>query len=247
MRPRYHHQYSSAYSHPLPIERRTSVFPYILAGILLALCGFALWWMLAAQNPLAIFGRSDAPTISNRTIMLELSGQRFAIPENYLRTSEQRTGGVVNQIDLQTIWPSMSGFNDSEADDFRDKSDTSRVLYITLTAPAQVWRPAERFYQVYPYYFAGPEEDARYGLKQRRMDDGSGLGDHDVLYHQGTDSFHLFHCLRDTSELMPADCVADKVVEPRILARYRFRRAMLVDWQEIDEAVEHLLARFAAR
>ncbi|NND50412.1 MAG: hypothetical protein HKN60_09200 [Rhizobiales bacterium] len=141
----------------------------------------------------------------------------------------------------------MNGFSDSEADDFRDKSSRARVIYITLTAPTQVWRPAERFYQVYPYYFAGPEEPAEFSLKTRKMDPGSGIADHDVLYHQDENTFTLFHCLRDKPELMPADCVGDKVIEPRILARYRFRRTMLGEWKEIDSAVEQLLAGFAGR
>jgi len=82
---------------------------------------------------------------------------------------------------------------------------------------------------------------------RRKMDEGSGLGDHDVHYTQDDNQFYLFHCLRDKSDLMPSDCFADKIIEPRILARYRFREAMLLDWKEIDRGVEQLLSKFAGR
>lgn len=244
MPPRLDHQYSNLYSHALPTERRSNVWLYVFAAVLMAGCAAVLWWLIGSQVPVPVFGNSDHPTTSNRLITLELARQRFLIPENYLRNPDQRSGGKVDQIDLYALWPRMNGFNEDDADLFRDKSKTSQVIYITLTAPAQLWRPAERFYQVYPYYFDGPEEQDKFGLMRRQMDAGSGLGDHDVLYFQGPDSFYLFHCLRDNAGPIPADCVADKVIEPRTLARYRFRRSLLANWKEIDDAVENLLGQF---
>ena len=247
MPPRSQHQYSSLYSHSLAGERRTGFWLYIFGIVLVAACGAAIWWLIGTQAPLPLFSAGDRPTVSDEIVTIELARQRFYIPENYLRSAEQRAGGPVEQIDLHAIWPTMRGFNEADAEAFRDKSPDSHVIYITLNAPTQLWRPAERFYQVYPYYFAGPEEQANFGLMRRQMDAGSGLGDHDVFYRQDAESFHLFHCLRDETNLIPSDCVADKVIEPRTLARYRFRRSLLADWKEIDGAVEDLLAQFVGR
>lgn len=249
MRSRLGHQYSSLYSYPLPTERKRNYWPIVFAVILVGLCGLFVWWILDGRDIGigSLFGSTDAPTESDRMVTLQLGGQQFYVPANYLRSRDIRSGGAVEQIDLYAIWPSMQGFNPDDADSFRDKSESSPIIYITLTAPAQFWRPAERFYQVYPYYFAGPETVGPYGLMSRRMDDGSGLGDHDVFYFQDTDDFYLFHCLRDKSDLIPSDCVADKVIEPRILARYRFRRAMLADWRQIEQDVETLLEGFAGQ
>jgi len=245
MRSRLQNNYSTLYSQPLPTERRFNLWPYALGVVLLACLGMLGWWIFFSQASIGLFGSASEPTDSDRTVTLTLAGQRFFIPESYLRTRAQRSGGDVDQIDIHTLWPTMNGFSEAEGEDFRDKSANSRVIYITLAAPTQVWRPAERFYQVYPYYFASPEEPAEYGLKTRRMAEDSGVADHDVLYHQGDDRFTLFHCLRDKPDLMPADCVGDKVIEPRILARYRFRRSMLAEWREIDTMIEELLAGFA--
>lgn len=247
MRSRLSHHYSSLYSQPLPTERSFNVWPFAVGTLTLVLAGLVAWWFVAGPGLSGLLAPPDAPTVSNRVVTLELAGQQFHVPQNYLRVREQRSGGPVERIDLYAIWPSMRGFNEGEADEFRDKGDTARIVYITLTAPARVWRPAERFYQIYPYYFAGPEERGKFGLMRRAMDEGSGLGDHDVHYYQDQQNFFLFHCLRDKSDLMPSDCFADKIIEPRILARYRFREAMLVDWREIDQGVEALLAQFAGR
>jgi hypothetical protein len=245
MPPRPHNHYSALYSQPLPTERRFNIWPFALGAALVVVVGGLMWWAFFGAGSDILFPSSQAPSLSDRTITLDLAGQRFFIPENYLRSRDQRSGGEVERIDIFALWPSMKGFNEDDAEQFRDKSADSRVIYVTLTAPTQVWRPAERFYQVYPYYFAGPEEPAEHGLMTRKMDDGSGIADHDVLYHQGADHLALFHCLRDQAELIPADCIGDQVIEPRILARYRFRRALLEDWREIDAAVEQLLAGFA--
>jgi len=244
MRSRLGHQYSSYYSQPLPTERRSLFLPYLLGAVLIALGVGVVWWVAAGASFLGFFAAPDRPTVSNQLVTLDLAGQRFYVPENHLRFGEQRRGGEVERIDIYALWPSMHGFNDAEADEFRDKGEESRVIYITLTAPQRLWRPAERFYQIYPYYFAGPEQPGPFGLLRRQMDEVSGLGDHDVLYFQGPERFYLFHCLRDKSELMPSDCFADKIIEPRVLARYRFRRAMLKDWRDVDQGVESLLAQF---
>jgi hypothetical protein len=247
MRSRLGHQYSSYYAQPLPTERRSQFVPYLFGAALICLSIGAVWWVAAGPSFGGFFASPDRPTDSDQVVTLDLAGQKFLVPQNHVRFADQRRGGEVDRIDVYALWPSMRGFTEAESEEFRDKGDDSQVIYVTLTAPQRLWRPAERFYQIYPYYFAGPEEPGLFGLMRRRMDEGSGLGDHDVYYHQGKDRFFLFHCLRDKSELMPSDCFADKIVEPNVLARFRFRRSMLEDWQAIDAGVEAMLARFAGR
>lgn len=241
------YRYAHLYSQPLPTERRSYLRLIILGATGLALLSGLIWFVLFGPGFNTLFGISDTPTISNSSVNLNLAGQQFFIPKNYLRRAEQRKSGDVNQIEIQALLPDLAGYSDNNADDFADKSNDSRVIYITLTAPNQVMRPAERFYQIYPYYFSGPERQGDYGLRLRNMDENSGFSDFDILYNQVGSRFYLYHCLKPKNDLMPPDCLADKVVEPKILARYRFRRSALADWQNIDNAVETLLSKFAGR
>lgn len=241
------YRYAHLYSQPLPTERRGFLRPILFGiGILAMLAGIG-WFALYGPGFNTLFGTSDAPTVSNSTVTLNLAGQQFFIPKNYLRRAEQRRSGNVDQIEIYALMPDLKGYSSSTAETFADKSDASQVIYITLTAPKQVMRPAERFHQIYPYYFSGPEREGEYGLRLRNMDKNSGFSDFDILYNQVGNRFYLYHCLKPQNDLMPPDCLADKVVEPKILARYRFRRAALANWQNIDAAVETLLSKFAGR
>jgi len=241
------YRYAHLYSQPLPSDRRSFLRPVLLGAAGLTLLSGLIWFVFFGPGFNALFGISDTPSISNSSVTLNLAGQRFFIPKNYLRRVEQRRSGDVDQIEIQALLPDLAGFSEETAEDFADKSNTSRVIYITLTAPKQVMRPAERFYQIYPYYFSGPERQGEYGLRLRNMDKNSGFSDFDILYNQVDNRFFLYHCLKAQNDLMPPDCLADKVVEPKILARFRFRRTALADWKNIDSAVETLLSKFAGR
>lgn len=241
------YSYSNLYNQPLPTDARGPILP-ILAGlfVLLLISGF-VWWVVAGPPITSLLGAGGAQSSSKRLVTLSLAGQTFQIPENYLRTGESRNGGAVKRVDIQAIWPSLEGFNSGNAEDFGDKSINSRVIYITLTAPTRLWRPAERFYQIYPYYFKGPERDPLYGLTSRRMDENSGLSEYTVYYRQEAEQLFLFHCLDQQAELMPSDCFTDVIIEPNVLARYRFRRSGLEDWLKIDTGIRQLLAQFSGR
>ena len=241
------YRYAHLYSQPLPTERRSFLRPIMLGFAALMLFVALIWFVFYGPGFNSLFGTSDTPTISDSAVTLNLAGQRFVIPKNYLRRSEQRRSGDVDQIEIQAVLPNLVGFSQDMADDFADKTGGSKVIYITLTAPKRIMRPAERFHQIYPYYFAGPERQGDFGLNLRNMDESSGFDDFDILYEQVGNQFFLYHCLKPQNELMPSDCLADKVVEPKILARYRFRRSALAHWQDVDTAVESLLSRFAGR
>lgn len=241
------YRYAQLYSEPLPTERRGMLRPILLAVSVVALFVGLLWFLFYGPGFGTIFKTGDAPTVSDRTVTLDLASQQFFIPENYLRRREHRRGGEVEQIEIQTVWPSLKGYSEDDADAFRDKTDISRIIYMTLEVPKRLIRPAEVFHHVYPYFFSGPEADGPYGLKTRPLDPNSGRADMDVYYSFESGRFHMLHCLKIENDLMPPDCFGDRVIEPKILARYRFRRSMLNDWREIDTQVEQLLARFAGR
>lgn len=215
-------------------------------ALLLMLVG-VIWMVFYGPGFSTLFKAPDTPTVSSRTVSLDLAGQKFFIPENYLRRSDNRGGGEAKQIEIHAVLPSLEGFSDDTLELFNDKTNDSSVIYITLTAPQRIMRPAERFHQIYPYYFTGEERQGEYGLKLRNMDENSGFSDFDILYQQVGNRFYLFHCLKPQNDLMPSDCLADMIVEPKILARYRFRRSALKNWQEVDASIETLLARFAGR
>lgn len=237
--------YSNPYNQPLPTDSR-GPWLAIMTGIATLLLVVAVaWWIIAGPPLTSIFQSANAPSSSSRIVSLTLAGQTFQIPQNYLRTTESRAGGNVKRIDIYAVWPSLAGYNSSTADSFADKSKDSQVIYLTLTAPSRLWRPAERFYQIYPYYFKGPERAPLYNLNSRRMDKNSGLGEYTIYYRQEEDRLFLFHCLEQGAELMPSDCFTDIVIEPNVLARFRFRRSALKNWREIDTGVRQLLLQFS--
>ena len=241
------YRYAHLYSQPLPTERKSFLRPILLGLFVLLMLVGIVWFAFYGPGFNSLFQAKDAPTVSDRAVTLDLAGQRFVIPENYLRRSDHRKSGEVKQIEIHALLPNLTGFSESNAEEFADKTNNSRVVYITLTAPKRIMRPAERFHQIYPYYFAGPERQGDYGLRLRNMDENSGFSDFDILYNQLGNQFYLYHCLKPQNDLMPSDCLADHVVEPKILARYRFRRAALENWQQLDANMAKLLENFAGR
>jgi len=239
--------YSTVYSQFPPTKRWLNIWPFTLATIFLIGLLLTAWWAFLTPVDNTIIDHSALSNNSENLITLNFAGQNFYIPENYIRNKDPRTGSKVDRIDLHVLWPEMSGLSSHNAEVFRDKTTHARVIYITMTTPNQLWRPAEKFYQIYPYYFSGYEQKTNFGLMQRQMNTSSGIANYDVLYHQDHNRLYLYHCMRDQPDLMPPDCVGDKIIEPNILARYRFRRTMLKDWKSIDADIEQLLGRFVNR
>lgn len=217
------------------------LIPLAFAAAILVLSALFLVWYLR-PGP-----RNAAPTDQSNTVALTVAGRSFAIPANYIQTALARSGGVQAQIVLAALFPSWHGYSDAEAKAFAGNAPDSPVVRITLRRDSSRLDAAARLARIYkPYVMdpagaSGPFGLTRYGF---RPDSGYERNDLFVGAHEGP---VLLLCERAGSELASPNCLAvERPLGRGVSYSYRFKRAWLARWTEMDSGVDALVAKFAA-
>ncbi len=131
--------------------------PGVLIGIavlVLAGTGFGVNDAIERYHDrIALRGLNGKPS----PVSLIVAGEPMVIPANMIRFRAERRGGPVDQVDLIFQWPSLDGFSDERADDFRDPSPTAPLIYVTISARENSLDSSARIDSIYARFFEGPE------------------------------------------------------------------------------------------
>lgn len=220
------------------------LIPLVFGVAILLLSGLFLGWYLR-PGP-----RTPAtPTGQSNIVKLTIRGTAFAIPANYIQSPAARAGGDQPGLVLAALFPSLRGYSDSEAKLFQENTPDSPVIRINLRADASNLDAAARLQRVYKPYVTtaegakGPFELTQYAFRQN-----SGYERNDLLVGRNGDRLVLLLCERAAGDLSSPNCLAtDQPLTHRLSFSYRFKRAYLARWREIDSGVGGLVRKFERR
>jgi hypothetical protein len=173
-------------------------------------------------------------------VNLIVAGEPMVIPANMIRFRPERRGGAMDRVDLLLQWPSLEGFSEERAEDFRDTSSDAPLIYVTLSARATDLDSTARLKSLYPRFFDGPAFDGPAELVWRKLSPESGYRNELLYYSEGPDSFVARCMARETPE-MPATCIRDVNVGRGLSMLYRFNRSHIADWRMIDQGLKRLI------
>ncbi len=196
----------------------------------------------AYRGSLTLAGLTDDP----RPVAVTIGSEALAIPGNMMRDASDRAGGTMKQADLILHWPTLEGFSDALATDFRDGSPQAPMVFATVAARSVALTPAERLDSVYTRSFVGDPLPAPPGLAARRLSTNSGYGGEVVFYGPpGNDRF-VARCLADATVDTPATCIRDINFGQNLTLLYRFNRDIIGDWQALDMGMRSLANHLVA-
>jgi hypothetical protein len=220
------------------------LIPLAFALAVLLLSGLFLGWYLRPGPP-----PPAAPTGQSGIVELTIQGTDFAVPANYIQNPAARAGGNQNSLALAALFPSLRGYSDSEANLFQGNAADSPVIHINLRADTDTLDAKTRLRRVYKPYAVNPTGTAGpFGLTQYEFRPNSGYERNDLLVGQGASGLVLLLCERAAGDLSSPNCRStDQPLERDLSITYRFKRAYLARWREIDSGIHGLVRKFERR
>ena len=162
---------------PAPSRPLRGLVPVVILG----LAGIA-WAVNDAidrhHDRIALKGLDGKPS----PIALTVGSEPLVIPANLIRFPTDRRGGLVTAVDLLLHWPSLDGFSEERAKEFRDGSPQAPLVYVTITEAETPLDSTARLADIYGRYFAGPAVPGPGHLVGRYMDPAVRLSRRDRLF-----------------------------------------------------------------
>ena len=192
------------------------------------------------HDRIALHGLNGEPS----PVSLIVAGEPMVIPANMIRFRAERRGGPVDQVDLIFQWPSLDGFSDERADDFRDPSPTAPLIYVTISARENSLDSTARIDSIYARFFEGPDIPGPVGLVGRALNTESGYGGEIVYFEPHGANPFVARCPAEATAEIPATCIRDVNTGQGLSMLYRFNQAYLADWRTMDDRLRRLVGQF---
>lgn len=229
--------------------RRTPRF--LLSPITLMAVALVAAVVLVAGVKMAIDSWQSSASLSEPTtdptpVDIAIAGERLTIPANMIRSGKARNGGPMERVDLAIQWPTMSGYTDELASDFRRGPPAAPILYASLGARDGPVDATGRLDAVYARFFEGTAVAGPAGLVGRRLSADSGYAGEIIFFDPGSEAPFVARCPVDTMPDMAATCLRDVNVGKGLSLLYRFDKSLLGDWRIIDDAITKLAAGLVA-
>jgi hypothetical protein len=199
---------------------------------------------LAPSAP-GLFEEQVSPTSRSDIITVKVNGRALHIPANYLEYESARQGGDRREIALYALLPEMTGWSNWEAQSFTDNGVDSPVVEMRIRQDNLNLSEADRLQRVYMGYVLNPRgKEGPFGLRQYAFRGDSGYHDEDLFVGESDTGLLLIRCVRLRPNVTSPNCMRDVPVARGVSLFYRFKRAHLSKWREIDEGVDKLIASF---
>ena len=219
------------------------LIPAAMFFALLLLSGLLLgWYLRPSLKP------SAAPTGQSNLVKVMVRGARLVIPANYIESSSARAGGEMDAITLAVLFPSWQGYSIAKAPLFAGNASDSPVIRLALRGDPGSLDGRERLNRIYLPHVADPQGvKGPFGLTQYGFAENSGYDGSDLFAGESASGLVLLLCERASVDFSSPNCLAvDRPLAAKLSFSYRFKRAYLARWKEMDAGVKGLIAKFRA-
>ena len=179
-----------------------------------------------------------------RPVSLTIAAERMVIPANMIRFRSGRRGGDRDKVDLILHWPTLEGYSNERANDFRGAEPDAPVVYLTVAPREDLLAPRTRLEEIYSQFFVDPSFQGPEGLIGRHLSPQSGYPGETVYYAPSTLGDFVARCETEETPEIPSTCIRDIPVGQGLTLIYRFNRNYLTDWRSMDSRIHRLVAQF---
>jgi hypothetical protein len=206
----------------------------IFAGMVLAFYFF--------PDAYDLLTRQAGKTSSAQLIEAQIEDRSFAIPEQLVARTERSFLGPAKRIDLKIPWPF-----DVDADFAAPPSSYNKDDWFLLTfEPRDGRKSLEQFYaDIYRVYLTETAESED-GMTLRRFKKDGPYSDSVIYIDERLARPAVIRCDLEASALGPVLCEHIIVVSDGVLARLRFAKTDLRNWQALENAAHAIIQKIAA-
>jgi len=222
-------------------------YPLIIVGLTLILSGAVAYYYF---GPTLSDIRGDTPQASDRDapIHMQIGGANFIISENYTQFPRARRGGSRDSISLYALLPGFEPYSIRNDQAFFQNEVDNPVIYFTIETERLPMTEVERVDMIYRDRIANPEGlDTGFGLTQHTFEPGSSYGDEDLFLGEDMNGNLIALMCTQLSNMVPSpNCRRETELPDGLRMTYRFKRAHLEDWYEIDAGLQRRIEAFRA-
>jgi hypothetical protein len=220
----------------LPVSRSTAIAIGAIAGAVLVIAGLFLWFG-ATLDRLHTRVAFDGRTMDRAPVHLLIGGTPLVVPANMIRFAAERQTGASERVDLLLHWPELDGFSEQNAEIFRDIDPTAPLIFLTIIPRDADYGTTGWLDRIYTRYFsddawAGPD-----GLVGVRLAEDSGYAGEELFFQPDAAEPFVTRCTPEGNAEMPSTCMREILLGDTLIARYRFNRTLLGEWERIDPAI----------
>ena len=175
---------------------------------------------------------------------LTIAGEALSIPANMIRFRSDRRGGDLDRVNLLLHWPTLAGFSEEYADDFKDTSTDAPLIYVTISKRETDLDSTGRLTSVYEQFFDGPVVPGPAGLVGRSMKADSPYAGEVVFFTPRGVAPFAARCLATATREIPSTCIREVNIGHGLTMLYRFNRTRLENWSRLDAGVYALATGF---
>ena len=198
-----------------------------------------------APSPSGLGQELPSPTDSPIRVSLSVGMVKFRIPANYLPMASARRGGSKEDVDLAAVLPEFDGFSLRVANDFNANAPDSSAIYMTLRSSRTPMPEQDRFRRIYlPQVEDEYGQEGPYGLRQYSFRADTGYHSQDLFFAASEPRPAALICDKPDANTPSPNCLRDLPLSNGLALAYRFKRAHLEHWREIDNHVRALIAGF---
>ena len=216
------------------------IFFILIAGLIAISVLFILSRLFRYSGPELL---NSPYSVETRARPMDIGSARMMIPENMIRHPEQRKLNQHKKLELIMLWPSLEGFSLSTQVEFSDVSKASRLIFLSLSQPDEPISSSERLYSVYSQHFVGDPVQGPTHLIGFQMAKESGFSGETIYFKPDENEPYVARCIKPV-EGTPEFCMRDLILPDDVQLSYRFRKALLKDWREMDQALLDRLVSF---
>ncbi len=227
----------------MKLSRDSEWFAPLVLGLGAAfIVGFILLLVFIVNPPLRELPKSEQPLfdLSPEPVELTFGSLHLRIPKNYLRRHEN------NEILLHALLPDMAPYQQNNWWLFEDKSPAARLVQIRFLQEKGRHSEEQRFTHFYLKKLRpGDQAQVPSGLTHYLFKPSAKRDNEDLFTGKDRQNRHLLYlCFRPSALSIAPNCSRTFPFAANISLTYRFKRAHLKNWREIDDRVQDLIKKF---
>lgn len=184
-------------------------------------------------------GNTTWPTADASTADIRIDNAVFRVPANYTKLRRSRSNGEADDIPMHALLPSLTGWTQKDAKEFASNAWNGRVVQIVLAVDRAKLTYQDKFERGIKPYSSTPDGiPGPHGLTTYKFDAGTGYESTEWLTATLEDgSKFVMRCDASATATFGTSCMRVTRLKDGVGLTYKYKRAYLAQWKEIDAKI----------
>jgi hypothetical protein len=215
---------------------------WILPAIFLVvagLIGIGFYILFTGPTVDDLQGNTAWPTAATDTADIRIDNAVFRVPANYTKLRRSRSDGDADDIPMHALLPNLAPWTQAQAKEFNSNSWNARVVQILLAVDHAKLTYQDKFDRgIRPRSSTPDGIPGPHGLTTYKFDAGTGYENTEWLTATLEDgSRFVMRCDAAATGNFGSSCMRVTRLKDGIGLTYKYKRAYLAQWKEIDAKV----------